>query len=1169
MGTRRKIDGIAPTFEKKPSIRQEDDGRKLFFECRILADPAPSVSWYHDGVLVKAQGRFKVRVVKDKNSYNSALEIDDVSVEDAGKYKVTAKNDLGESNATINLNFDSDEPDPSESGKPTFTEKPVIKQSNDFSKVIFQCRLVADPPPKIEWYHAGKLIKDGGRFKYILTSDKKNHSVSLEVGQVTAKDGGEYKVIAKNKNGEGLATINLNFEGDGKPKIPGGKAPRFPKKPTIKQVGDNLFMECVLEANPFPTISWFHGTKQISEGKRHKFHKKEIEKDTYALSLEVRDPTTEDGGGYRCNAVSELGESNANISLNFQGGDTGEDEGPTFVEKPKIIPKDGGKLIVMQCRVNSVPPPKTVWYHGTQIVKETNRVKSRIVKETDEEFTIILEIRDPSKDDGGSYKCNIKNENGEINANLNLNIEGQKKPDGEAPTFVEKPKIIPEDGGKRIIMECKVRAKPKPNIVWYRENTVVKETNRIKQIIKEENNVYIIRLELKDPELTDGGLYRCNVKNSAGESNANLTLNIELAPVIKEKPKIVKRDRQKKIVIECHVQSAAKPKCIWYKEASTVREDSRHSIQIREISKGEYAIALEIDKPTAADKGNYKLMAKNEKGEVTSQPIQVDLEEPPEEKKKDEKVPKGEKPKIVQGLKPQTVEAGNPAEFVCKVDSKQKITVSWYKNKRSIRESREYKISFDGSTAILTITSTTVEFSGTYSVEIVNEFGKEESSAELIVKEPQKKKPEKKEEKKEEKPTKKPEEKKEEKPVKKPEEKPTKKPEEKKEEKPVKKPEEKPTKKPEEKKKLEDRRSSRDEPGRQKGLAQLIPDWPVLQKVKKPQKQPEPDEAPEEEKKLKVKPKEQQERKDERVLKKPEEKKPEPEVKPTEEKKLKTKPKEKKEKEEAPKITVKDSKNTKQEGDLDVPVIVKEPTPEPARKDSLEPGSATGSRRGSATLEQPLISPSGSRRSSIIVADEKGLLVDESGKTKKLRPGEMLEVRQKRKTSADMRKQSIQDIDERVDKKSTPLRPVPEEEEGPPAFVDYQENVSAVEGQTAYLAFEVEGNPVPEFRFYKGVSEIFEGGRYKVVTDGETNNVFFCIRKAKSTDEGRYKVVAYNKHGEDSINMSLFVSSEGGMDFRTMLKHRQYAKWGKGKQDPDWGDLKPLEEEEQAKKETK
>lgn len=32
-----------------------------------------------------------------------------------------------------------------------------------------------------------------------------------------------------------------------------------------------------------------------------------------------------------------------------------------------------------------------------------------------------------------------------------------------------------------------------------------------------------------------------------------------------------------------------------------------------------------------------------------------------------------------------------------------------------------------------------------------------------------------------------------------------------------------------------------------------------------------------------------------------------------------------------------------------------------------------------------------------------------------------------------------------------------------------------------------------------------------------------------------------------------------GMDFRSMLKKRKYAKWAKEKEDPDWGDLKEVE----------
>lgn len=44
---------------------------------------------------------------KDGKFYYASLEINNVTVEDAGKYRVTAKNELGESNATISLNFDS------------------------------------------------------------------------------------------------------------------------------------------------------------------------------------------------------------------------------------------------------------------------------------------------------------------------------------------------------------------------------------------------------------------------------------------------------------------------------------------------------------------------------------------------------------------------------------------------------------------------------------------------------------------------------------------------------------------------------------------------------------------------------------------------------------------------------------------------------------------------------------------------------------------------------------------------------------------------------------------------------------------------------------------------------------------------------------------------------
>lgn len=40
----------------------------------------------------------------------------------------------------------------------------------------------------------------------------------LEISNVKASDRGEYRAIARNKYGEGIATINLNFESAERPK---------------------------------------------------------------------------------------------------------------------------------------------------------------------------------------------------------------------------------------------------------------------------------------------------------------------------------------------------------------------------------------------------------------------------------------------------------------------------------------------------------------------------------------------------------------------------------------------------------------------------------------------------------------------------------------------------------------------------------------------------------------------------------------------------------------------------------------------------------------------------------------------------------------------------------------------------------------------------------------
>lgn len=139
-----------------------------------------------------------------------------------------------------------------------------------------------------------------------------------------------------------------------------------------------------------------------------------------------------------------------------------------------------------------------------------------------------LSFQEPSGPDGGTYRCHVENEFGQSNANLNLNIEAEPEQEGDGPTFVEKPRIQSSDGGKIVIMDCKVSAKPKPDIVWTHAGKIIKESSKITMtVVEEKEGIYYIKLILNDPGAEDSGLYKCNIKNTLGELNANLTLNVE------------------------------------------------------------------------------------------------------------------------------------------------------------------------------------------------------------------------------------------------------------------------------------------------------------------------------------------------------------------------------------------------------------------------------------------------------------------------------------------------------------------------------------------------------------------------------------------------------------------------------------------------------------------
>jgi len=125
------------------------------------------------------------------------------------------------------------------------------------------------------------------------------------------------------------------------------------------------------------------------------------------------------------------------------------------------------------------------------------------------------------------------------------------------------------------------------------------------------------------------------------------------------------------------------------------------------------------------------------------------------------------------------------------------------------------------------------------------------------------------------------------------------------------------------------------------------------------------------------------------------------------------------------------------------------------------------------------------------------------------------------------------------DKESVPLKP----REGPAKFADKPcDKWSGTEKETIYCKLEVWGDPVPTVAFYKGFKDLSSDPRFKIWTDGDSNQAILGVEGLKQEDEGAYRCVL-NEGTDTEVEheYSIYVTVAGGMDFRAMLAKKEKA----------------------------
>ena len=186
-------------------------------------------------------------------------------------------------------------------------------------------------------------------------------------------------------------------------------------EPKIVSAEGNVVLEVVVVGADPEKSAWFYGDREIEANESYVFSHSDEGGGRKKLIAEIKDFDKPMAGEYKVKFFSADGENFA--SFNVVAGNA-----PDFHDKPHIVQRDGGNVIVIKVRAKSHLEMKAEWFKDDKPLKTSDRVKGVIKKDDKDKdgYQFLLEITGPQKEDEGKYKCVVKNAEGQNQQSLNL-----------------------------------------------------------------------------------------------------------------------------------------------------------------------------------------------------------------------------------------------------------------------------------------------------------------------------------------------------------------------------------------------------------------------------------------------------------------------------------------------------------------------------------------------------------------------------------------------------------------------------------------------------------------------------------------------------------------------------------------------------------------------------
>ncbi|TKR60375.1 hypothetical protein L596_027630 [Steinernema carpocapsae] len=204
---------------------------------------------------------------------------------------------------------------------------------------------------------------------------------------------------------------------------------------------------------------------------------------------------------------------------------------PTIITALRDSQIDEGSRFEFAARIEGEPEPKLTWTKDGLDVKENADYRTAYVN-----GVATLTIEETFVEDTAIYTILAENKAGVAQSSAKLVVKSRSDlasqiDDAEKPRFVKQLQNVSVTEGGVAKLDCVLVGRPEPEVVWYKEEEAIKESERVQLQFQGDH----CSLTIKDTVTSDSGLYKAKAHNIHGESTNFCKVSVTPRP---QTPKI-------------------------------------------------------------------------------------------------------------------------------------------------------------------------------------------------------------------------------------------------------------------------------------------------------------------------------------------------------------------------------------------------------------------------------------------------------------------------------------------------------------------------------------------------------------------------------------------------------------------------------------------------------